>query len=357
VDESRREAEELRQEIARIDEQLISSLHRRANVSKALGRLRSEYGPSVVASVSDHGSMRPLAPQARGDMPEDALRDIFREIHAACLALEVPARVAHVGPEGGPGHAVVRRRFGRGPTVSVESTGAALEEVTRKRAQLAVVPFETSTEGPVQGTLLALLASDLRIAEVIDAKYHLHLMSRGGSVEGIERVYVTPGDHARCQRSLSSLPSNLSIVDVPTPLLACQRAAEDPTGAAIADDSFGGDAGLQIAHRSVLDAGESRVRYAVIAARPSGRTGKDMTSLVFAAQDGPGSLLDVLRVFAERGINLTNIQSHPADGDVWRYLFHVEMSGHLTDRPLVTAFEEMKRVTRFFKVLGSYPAP
>lgn len=290
-------------------------------------------------------------------MPEDALRDVFREIHAASLALELPVRVAYVGPEGGPGHAAVRRRFGRGPSVSVESTSVALEEVTRKRAQLAVVPFETSTEGPVQGTLLALLASDLRIAELIDTKYQLHLMSRGGRVEGIERVYVTPGDHARCQRFLSSLSPDLSVIDVPTPVLACQRASEDPPAAAIADDSFGGDAGLEVAQRSVLDAGESRVRYAVIAARPSGRSGKDMTSLVFAAQDGPGSLLDVLRVFAERGVNLTNIQSHPADGEVWRYLFYVEMSGHLTDRPLVTAFEEMKRVTRFFKVLGSYPAP
>jgi len=35
----------------------------------------------------------------------------------------------------------------------------------------------------------------------------------------------------------------------------------------------------------------------------------------------------------------------------------VDLVGHLTDRPLVTALEEMKRITRFFKVLGSYPAP
>jgi chorismate mutase/prephenate dehydratase len=73
--------------------------------------------------------------------------------------------------------------------------------------------------------------------------------------------------------------------------------------------------------------------------------------------DAPGSLLDVLKVFAERGINLTNIQSHPTEGETWSYLFYVEMAGHLTDRPLVMAFEEMKRITRFFKVLGSYPAP
>ena len=73
-------------------------------------------------------------------------------------------------------------------------------------------------------------------------------------------------------------------------------------------------------------------------------------------QDAPGSLLDVLRVFAERGIRLTNIQSHPAEGASWSYLFYVEAAGHFTDRALVTAFEEIKRMTRMFKLLGSYPA-
>ena len=48
---------------------------------------------------------------------------------------------------------------------------------------------------------------------------------------------------------------------------------------------------------------------------------------------------------------------HWATGETWNYLFYVETAGHFTDRPLVMAFEEMKRITRFFKVLGSYPRP
>ncbi len=311
--------------------------------------------------MSDQASVRATVaqPQARGDMPEDALRDIFREIYAACLALELPAKVSFVGPEGGPGYAAVRGRFGRGPSLfAVESTPAALEEVTRKRAQLAVVPFETSTEGPVQGTLLALVASDLRLAEVIEGRFDLHLMNRSGNPSGIEKVFATPGDHARCERFLASLaPPAPAVVDVGTPLLACQRALEEPGTAALASEAFGGELGLEIARRNVMDSGEERVRYAVVSARPSGRTGSDRTALVFGAQDDPGSLLDVLHIFAERGVNLTNIHSHPATGDAWRYLFYVEMTGHFTDRPLVAAFEEMKRLTRFFKVLGSYPAP
>jgi chorismate mutase/prephenate dehydratase len=43
-------------------------------------------------------------------------------------------------------------------------------------------------------------------------------------------------------------------------------------------------------------------------------------------------------------------------GETWNYLFYVEVTGHVTDRPVVTALEEIKRKTRTLKVLGSFPA-
>ena len=106
----------------------------------------------------------------------------------------------------------------------------------------------------------------------------------------------------------------------------------------------------------MLDRGADRVRYAIVGARPSSRTSNDVTAVVFAVQDAPGSLLDALKQFAERGVNMTKIQSRPMQGEAWAYLFFVEVSGHSTDRPVISAFEDIKRSTKFFKVLGSYPA-
>ena len=84
--------------------------------------------------------------------------------------------------------------------------------------------------------------------------------------------------------------------------------------------------------------------------------GADTTALILAVRDTPGALPDVLRTFAERDINLTKIQSRPAPGEDWNYLFFLELAGHVTDRPLVAALEELKKLAKFFKVLGSYPA-
>jgi len=356
VAERQREVDELRQELARLDAQLLAALDKRAWTARQLREARRDQGPAV--PLTDHAAIRALVARSNGDMPPDAVRSIFREIFAACLSLELPVRVAYVGPDGAAGHAAARGRFGVTSSLwGADTAAAALDEVTRKRAEFAVVPFETTAEGPVQGSILALMASDLRVVEVLDATFDLHLMNRTGNPDDVEKVYATAADHALCQRFFAEQSPSPSVLDAKTPLLACQLAVEENGAAALAGEGFGAQFGLEIARRNVLDAGGERVRYAVVGTRPSGRTGDDATSLVFSVHEAPGSLLDVLRVFAERGISLSNIQSHPVEGQAWQYLFYVDLVGHLTDRPLVTALEEMKRITRFFKVLGSYPAP
>lgn len=354
--DDKREVDDLRKRIAEIDLDILAALDRRAGAAKRLGELRSDLAPQL--PLGDHAAVRDLVARSTGEMSEGSLRDIFREIFAACLALELPVKVAYVGLEGGPGHSAARGRFGAASSLlGVESAAAALDEVLRRRAEFAVVPFQTSLEGALQATISALLASDLRIAEMRDATYDLHLVGRTEAAHGVEKVYATPADHALCNRFLAGREPRLAVVDVRSPRMACELAAQETAAAAVANETFAAQFGLVVHQRSILDRVGDRVRYALVCPRPSGRTGEDLTSLVFTVGDAAGSLLDVLRVLAERGINLTNIESHPTRSEAWSYLFYVELAGHFTDRPLVTAFEEIKRRARSFKVLGSYPVP
>jgi chorismate mutase/prephenate dehydratase len=218
------------------------------------------------------------------------------------------------------------------------------------------VPFETSTEGPVQPTISELASSDLRISEQLEYEADLHVMNKSGDFAQVQKLYATPHDHALCHKTLAEVAPKATILDVRSPLLACQLAADDPAAAAVAPETFGESVGLEVARRNVIDKGANKVRYAIVGLRPTSRTGNDLTAFVFSVQDSPGSLLDTLKQLGERGINMTKIQSRPMQNEEWSYLFFIEVLGHFTDRPLVTSFEEIKRVTRFFKVLGSYPA-
>ncbi|MDP9002724.1 MAG: chorismate mutase, partial [Myxococcota bacterium] len=173
MDDGKRQLDELRQEIAKIDLQLLAGLDKRARAARRLGELRKDQPPQV--SVTDQDAIRALAARIGGDMPREAVEHIFHEIFAACLAIELPVKVAFVGVEGGPGHAAAGGRFGHTSNLmGAKTASAALDEVSRRRAEFAVVPFETSTDGPVPSTILALLTSDLRIVEMLEASHDLH---------------------------------------------------------------------------------------------------------------------------------------------------------------------------------------
>ena len=382
--DGKRQIEEHRTEIAKLDALLLSTLEKRARASKIIGELRAASGHPATLPLGDRAALHALVARSTGELPQEALRGIFREIFAACLALELPVKVAYVGPEGGAAHAAARARFGASAhLVAAETPQLAMEEVQRHRAEYAVVPLETRAEGPVQSTVAALARNDLRIGAAIEESWNLHLFNRTGNAADVEKIYATAADRALCTHFFQGLQQNagprISVMDVKSPLVACQMAMEDHGAAALTTESFGGAIGLEVARRNVLDGGDLKVRYAIVGLRPSSRTGSDLTSFVFSVNDAPGALLDVLRQFAERGINLVKIHSRPAQGqesggsggasaaasstsgasgsgEPWAYLFFVEILGHATDRTIISAFEEVKRLTKFFKVLGSYPA-
>ena len=84
--DKRREVEELREEIGKIDVQLLSSLERRGKLSKRIGELRRAM--TFPPALPDRGQVEQLVAKSPGDIPHAALRTIFREIFAACFALE-----------------------------------------------------------------------------------------------------------------------------------------------------------------------------------------------------------------------------------------------------------------------------
>jgi chorismate mutase/prephenate dehydratase len=351
--EKRREVETLREEMGKLDDQLLAALERRAKLAKRMGELRKSM--TMPLELPDRGQIQALVEKSGGDVPDAALRKIFREIFATCFSLEQPTTIAYCGFDGGFAHAAARSRFGVAAEYrAVETISGAIDEVSRQRANFAVIPFETRAEGLVQATIAALTESEAKIVGAFDVVVNLQLASKAASLGEIEKVYAVAKDRAHCQRFLAAEVPGAQVLDVKTPLGACQLAAADPRAAALVHEAFTAEFSLETIKRNVRDEGDDRVRYAVVGTRPSSRTGSDVTGLVFALNDSPGALHEILRQFAERGVNMTKIQSRPTASESWRYLFFVEVEGHATDRPIIGALEDVRRLAKFFKVLGSY---
>jgi chorismate mutase / prephenate dehydratase len=351
----RREKEELRLKRAQIDQELLALLVKRARLAREWAASHPKERATLPSSERD--MIDELASRPAGDLPADAVRAIFREIHGACRALEAPVRVAYVGPEGDAAHVAARRQFGPlAELVGAETVTATLGLVDAKRCDFAVLPYESTLEGPVPSTILALRQSDLKVIALHEIDTTLALLSLSGNLKDVEKVYATAQDRVMAKAALSALAPRALVLDAATPMSACELAAKDPGAAGLALEAVGKLFDLASAAPALAegDAG-SHVRFCVVAGRPAARTGHDATAVLFSVSDEPGALFEVLKQFAERGVNLRKIQSRPFEGDGLAYLFFVEVSGHVTDRSVVTALEGLKKQTKTLKVLGSYP--
>jgi chorismate mutase/prephenate dehydratase len=350
MSDRRRDISDLRQQMAETDGEILRMLQKRARLARQVGDL----GPGGQAGTQEE-LLQKLEAQGASDLPPEAVRAVFREVHAATAALERPSRIAFVRPEGGYAHVVARRRFGAAADlVAVDTVPAALDEVTRKRADHAVIPVESSVDGPTHESFAALAATDLPLTEKLEIVAVLSLMSKPGAGAPVDKIYAHGRHRVAAQAFLATMSA--TVVETPSPLVAAQFALEGGGTAALVPESFGEQVGLGLVQSNVADRATLKLRFGVISARPTRRTGNDQTALLFGVHDEPGALFDVLRHFAERGVNVKTIQSRPVPGDSWTYQFYAEVSGHVTDRPVVTALEEIKRKTRFVKVLGSFPA-
>src|SRR5438093_12656502 len=78
----------LRQQIDRIDDQLLRLLSRRAELALAIAEQKARSNSEVYAPAREKGVVERLARANRGPLPAHLVRAIFREIISASRSLE-----------------------------------------------------------------------------------------------------------------------------------------------------------------------------------------------------------------------------------------------------------------------------
>ena len=91
------------------------------------------------------------------------------------------------------------------------------------------------------------------------------------------------------------------------------------------------------------------------AAKAPAAAGDDKTAIMFTTAHKPGALAEVLDVFKENGINLTDIEKRPSKKVNWEYYFFIDAQGHTDDPAMKTAIEQAGKHCLQLTVLGSYP--
>lgn len=235
--------------------------------------------------------------------------------------------------------------------------------VQEKEADVGVVPAENSIEGSVHQTWDLLLHElDLTIiGEVILPIRHHLLVQPGVKREQVSGIISHPQALAQCRSYLRrEFPGVKTYETVSTAEAARLVAVNELPMAAIGSRRSAQLYGLEVLAEDIQDYPTNATRFLAVALPGAfpvlPPTGRDRTSLVCGLEkDRPGALFHLLRPFAEKGLNLSRIESRPTRRQLGDYVFFIDVEGHQLDPALAEVLEQLRREGSLLKVLGSYP--
>lgn len=240
---------------------------------------------------------------------------------------------------------------------------AVIQAVEDGEVDSCLVPVENSLEGAINITLDTLARSDdLFVASELIWPVHNQLMARPGT-QKICRIYSHPQPISQCRSYLQQHYPEAELIKVASTARAAEIVAKEPRGmgaAAICTKRGGELNGLVTVAKEIQDNMANATRFFElrrVTAAPQAPIGPAEKMLVICEIDGQkaGALYDVLKEFADRGVNMTRIESRPARTELGAYIFFFDLDVADNEEVLRTSVEAVARKSKWLKDLGSFP--
>ncbi len=350
--------EELRSEIDKLDDNLLELLNQRMNWVHKVGEIKNKTKTLIYRPEREKAILERMFVQNKGPLNREAIEAIYLEIFAAARNIELPERIAYLGPEGSFTHQAAESRFGAmSEYMTLPTIKAVFEAVETERAKFGVIPIENNQEGIVYETVDLLNETNVNIAAELKIPVHFAMATEAENPSKIKRIYSKDIAFRQCRGFLNKYfeQTNPEEIQVESTSKAAKLASEDPEAAAICSEIAAKLFRLPVLFNNIEDNSNNRTRFFIISKKfenlPSGN---DKTTIVarLPHTEEAGALANFLLDFKNENINLTKIESRPYKGDEdFNFWFFVEILGYSKD----VGFQNiLKKHGDYIKVLGSY---
>jgi prephenate dehydratase len=271
--------------------------------------------------------------------------------------------IAYAGEPGAFAEDAVLAAFGDVARRPLGSFREVFEAVGAGSAAAGVVPIENVINGTVRENYDLLLEHELQIVGEVVVPVSLCLAALPGQrLDEIERVYSHIQALGQAEVFLRRRPWQL-LTTYNTAGAGKSIADRGERGAAaVLSPRAAGLFGLEILADEIGDLPGNRTRFVVLSqlgvamlALALDTEAPRRTTLVLAVRNEPGTLLAVLRVFAEHGLNMSKLESRPSRERAWEYVFWVDLDADDAEPATQAALNALVTVTTMLRVLGSYP--
>ena len=375
-----RSLEELRNELDRIDPQIIQLYEERMSVCEEVGEIKIEEGRKLFDRNREQQKLAQVTREAKDPFYKKGLTELFEQLMSQSRKLQYQlltkkgalgrlpfigvdeldwknSRVVFQGTDGAYSQAAMHKFFSKDVnSFHVQTFRDAMEAIEEGSADFAVLPIENSSAGMVS-EMYDLLEEfeNYIVGEVILPINHYLVGTENTTLESIERVYSHPQALMQCSKFLDRHGSWQQIGAANTAVAAKKILNEnDPTQAAICSEHAAEIYGLKILEEKINHNHNNSTRFIVVTNQKIFLKKAQKISICFEVAHESGTLYHLLSHFIYNDLNMTKIESRPIEGKTWEYRFFVDFEGNMGDAAVKNAIRGLREESKSLKILGNY---
>jgi prephenate dehydratase len=237
-------------------------------------------------------------------------------------------KVAIQGVPGSFHHQVALINFGAEAEILPFNTFEPVaKSVANGEADFGVMAIENSIAGAILPNYDLIDRYELRIRDEFYLPIaHQFMALPGQKIEAIREVRSHPMAILQCKAFFAKYPHIQQFDDVDTASVAKRIAEEKLTGiAAIASEIAAEIYGLEILSRDIQTIRNNFTRFIILQKeKPDSEVMPNKASFKVTIQNQQGGLAKLLTMIAEKGLDLSKIQSIPVIEKPWEYAFFID---------------------------------
>ncbi len=372
---------EIRNEIDKVDQQLVTLFLERMNLSAQVADYKKENNLPIHVPSRERQKLQEIAAQSGDDM-ENYSRVLYSmifelsrsyqskrnlissELHQKIVdSIENTPKlfpqtpiVACQGVEGAYAQIACEKMFKSPFIMYFKNFEGIFNAIDKGLCQYGILPIENSTAGSVKKVYDLMIHHNFSIVRTFRLKIDHNLLANPGTrLSDIKEIYSHEQAINQCSGFLNTLPG-IKIIPVENTAVAAKLVAESGRNdiAAISSRSCQELYNLTCISDNIQDKGNNRTRFICISKNLEIYPGSDKTSIMMVLSHKPGALYKVLARMYVLGINVIKLESRPIPDRDFEFMFYFDLETSIYSEEFVQLMCELEELCEEFKYLGSY---
>ena len=266
-------------------------------------------------------------------------------------------KIGYQGVKGSFSEEAMIKYFGENHTTTdYEEFEDVFVALKNNEVDYGILPIENSCTGAITTVYDLLVKYGLYIVGEECIKIDQNLIGvKGSKLEDIKEIYSHPQGFEQSSEFLSK-QNNLKLIPFHNTAISAKYISElnDKSKAAIASLRAAKIYGLDVIEKEINDKDNNHTKFIIVGRKLESSKECNKITVVFSLDDKAGTLYNLLRHFAENNINMIKIESRPSKDEPWQYLLYVDFEGNMADGAVKNAIRGLREEARNLKILGNY---